>query len=103
MPESRGSGAALPVKGDNVGLPPRPFLYTLDQLAVLLDVSEVSLRQSHVYFEQRSTGVRRKDMMLARNIARPNEKPDWRVAEREFIRWMRTKGFRIYERVTFPS
>lgn len=103
MPESRGTGAALPVKGDSVGLPPRPFLYTLDQLAVLLDVSELALKQTHVYFEGRSTGVRRKDMMLARNIAPSSEKPDWRVAEREFVRWMRTKGFRVYERVTFPS
>jgi hypothetical protein len=100
MGESRGTGVSLPVRGEAVGLPPRPFLYTLDQLAVILDLTETALAH-HVYFEGRNTGVRRKDLMLARNIAPATEKPEWRVAEREFVRWMRTKGFKAYERTTF--
>lgn len=100
MPESRGTGVSLPVKGDPVGLPARPFLYTIDQLAVILDVSDAGMAR-HVYFEGRNTGVRRKDMMIARNIAAPDDKPEWRVVDREFVRWMRSKGYKIYERATF--
>lgn len=103
MGESRGVGAALPVSHDKIGLPPRPFLYTLDQLSVMLDVPEERIRKAYIYFEGRSIGSRSKQLMTARNIAPGNQNPDWRVAEREFIRWMRTKGYRWYERSTFTN
>lgn len=103
MGESRGVGAALPVAHDKIGLPPRPFLYTLDQLSVMLDIPEERIRKGYIYFEGRSIGSRHKDLMVARNIAPANERPDWRVAEREFVRWMRTKGYRYYERATFAN
>lgn len=93
----RGTGIALPSEAPKVGLPTRVFLYTLDQLCVMLDVNEGNLKRDHVYFEGRSVGAKRRDMMIARNIAPPNEKPDWRVAEREFVRWLKFKGFRHYE------
>jgi hypothetical protein len=103
MSGARGAGANLPAGREAIGLPPRPFLYTLDQISVLLDLSETAIKQTHIYFEGRSTGVRRKDLMIARNIAPATEKPEWRVAERELIRWFRHKGFRFYERSTFTS
>lgn len=101
MGESRGVGAALPPGRKSVGLPPRPFLYTLDQISVMLDLSLVSIRQSYIFFEGRSIGSKRKDLMIAQNIAPADQAPEWRVPEREFIRWMRTKGFRHYERSSF--
>lgn len=79
------------------GLPIRPFLYTLDQLSVILDIPIKSLNQN-IYFEGRSIGVRSRALMVARNIASDDSSPDWRVAERELIRWMRLKGFKYYER-----
>lgn len=94
----RGQGIHLPAEGGKIGLPPRVFLYTIDQLGVMLDLSEKTIRGSYLYFEGRSVGARRKDLMIARNIAPATEKPDWRVAEREFIRWMKVKGFRHYDR-----
>lgn len=51
----------------------------------------------YLYFEGRSIGARRRDLMIARNIAPPDQDPEWRVTEREFVRWMKTKGFRYYE------
>lgn len=69
----------------------------------MLDVSELTLKQKYVYFEGRSIGSRANNLMMARNIAPAGEKPDWRVAEREFIRWMRVKGFRYYERSSFTN
>ncbi len=87
----------------SVGLPPRPFLYTIDQISVILDVTEKIVAATYLFFEGRSTGTRNKHLMLARNIAPPDAKPDWRVAERELVRWMKTKGFRYYERGTIGS
>jgi hypothetical protein len=93
----RGTGIALPSEAPKVGLPTRVFLYTLDQLCVMIDLDQKQLERKHVYFEGRSVGARRRDMMLARNIAPPSDKPDWRVAEREFVRWLKFKGYRVYE------
>lgn len=81
-----------------VGLPPRPFLYTLDQLAQILSVELTALRTNYVHFEGRSIGFAAKDTMLARNIAGPNDSPEWRVAEQELVRWMRRRGFKYYDR-----
>lgn len=82
----------------SVGLPVRPFLYTLDQIAMLLVVTQDALERSYLHFDGRHPGARPIDKMLCRNIAPVTEPPDWRVAERELIRWMRRAGFRVYER-----
>jgi hypothetical protein len=37
--------------------------------------------------------------MLARDISPDDaERPDWRVSEKDFVRWLRFKGFRYHER-----
>lgn len=99
----RGAGTALPSGAGKIGLPARVFLFTMDQLSVMLDIDERTILQSYIYFEGRSIGARAKSLMTARNIAQPDEKPDWRVTEREFIRWMRVKGFRYYDRGVFSN
>jgi len=100
MPKTpnRGESVALPPGNNAVGLPYRPFLYTVDQIAVILEVDPKVILRDYLYFEGRSIGSRHKHLMIARNIAPPESKPEWRVAERELIRWMRHKGFRYYER-----
>lgn len=99
----RGEGVNLPANGEKaVGLPPRAFLYTLDQIGVMLDLSAKYIADQYVYFEGRSIGTKYRKLMVAVNIQQDPEKdPDWRVTEREFIRWMRVKGFRYYERGAF--
>lgn len=83
---------------ERVGLPPRPFLYTLDQIASLLSVEELALKTTWIYFEGRSTGMKGVRRMLARNISvDANAKPDWRVADQEFVRWMKQMGYRFYD------
>lgn len=81
---------------EKVGLPVVTFLYTLDQIASMLMMSEHQLASAHVYFHMRSTGAKRKDEMLARNIAKEGDKPDWRVPQAEFVRWLRLKGFKVH-------
>lgn len=97
----RGQGVNLPAGGEKIGIPTRVFLFTTDQLAVMLDLDEKTILTQHLYFDGRSIGSRKKTLMIAVNIAQPEEKPDWRVTEREFIRWMRVKGFKYYERGAF--
>lgn len=84
-------------KREQVGLPMRPFLYTIDQIAALLDMKEQTLKTHYIFFAGRSTGDKSPQHMMARNIAPPDQKPVWRVAEQDFMRWLRMKGFRIYE------
>ena len=98
MTEKRGTAQNLPAQRDRIGLPYRPFLYTTDQIAVLLEVDEKKVKADYLYFEGRSIGVSHRGLMIARNIAPADQPPDWRVAERELIRWMKTKGFKYYER-----
>lgn len=84
---------------ESVGLPPRVFLYTLDQVAELLAMPLRTLRTKHVYFEGYSLGGVKAFLMIARNIAPPgDEKPDWRIAENELVRWMKFKHFRFHAR-----
>lgn len=101
MSELRGSAVNHPPTREKVGLPPRAFLFTLDQIAGMIAITEASLKQAYIYFEGRSTGRRSLDLMIAINIAPENERPVWRVSERELIRWLKKKGFRYYELGTF--
>lgn len=83
---------------EEVGLPSRPFLYTLDQVATLLAIDEDALAQNYVYFDGRSLGAQMPYHLLAHNLARPDTKPEWRITERELVRWLRRKKIRVYER-----
>src|SRR4051794_40780658 len=98
MPEMRGEHPHRPVDPEKIGLPLRPFLYSLDQLSVLLDVPEPTLRANYVHYEGRSIGAATRHLMIARNISPPDNKPEWRIAEREVVRWLKFKGFKVYER-----
>lgn len=84
-----------------VGLPPRPFLYTVDQVASLLNVEKRSVRSSYIFYEGRHVGKQPLDKLKAINIAAPDDRPDWRIPERELIRWMKRKGLRYHERSWF--
>lgn len=83
----------------DLGLPIRPFMYTLDQIAFLLEVKEEYLKNNLLFFEGRSVGVCPKDKMLAIDIS-PDDapRPEWRVTEVHLKRWMRFKGWKIYDR-----
>lgn len=87
----------LNLDGQTVGLPLRPFLYTLDQLATILNVQTKTLREDYIHFEGRSIGNPDRHVLVARNIAPPDQAPVWRVTERELVRWLKLKGFKYYD------
>lgn len=90
----------MPRERDRMGLPLRPFLYTLDQISTLTTLPLQLLKDGYLHYEGRSVGIRPHHLMRAVNIAHTGDKPEWRVEEREFVRWLRFKGFRIYDRST---
>ena len=91
-----------------MGLPPRTFLYTFDQIAALLQVEVATVKNRYIYYDGLNVGAIPRKVMLARNIDPEYRLPtleepegygkaEWRVAEAELIRWLRVMGFRIYD------
>lgn len=90
--------ASLEADRRSINLPVRPFLFTLDQVATLLSITETRLKQGgYLFFANRTPGVHSRDELLALNIAPPNKPAEWRVEERELIRWMKRKGFKVID------
>lgn len=77
-----------------ITLPSHEFFYTLDQVALLLSVGESWLRE-RVYFAGRMPDTHVRDKLLAINLAEANERPKWRVSQRELIRWLARKGYKV--------
>jgi len=88
---------------ESVGLPLRFFLYTLDQIAMMIGMSQTALEAKYIYYGGRSIGRPSPDLIQARNIAPRDEEPDWRVVDREVVRWMRRKGFKVYDTARIPN
>jgi hypothetical protein len=76
----------------------RPFLYTLDQIATLLQVPEATVRKEYIHYDGWSVGAHRQGMLAARNIAPEGKPTEWRVSDRELARWMAKRGFKVYLR-----
>lgn len=74
-----------------------PFLYTLDQIAQILNLTIERLEKVYVVKIRPGGNTSRKDLvggrrMVARNIS-PDSNPDWRISDAEFNRWMKLMGF----------
>lgn len=80
-----------------MGLPFRPFLYTLDQISDLLQIP-LSKLPGVIHYDGRTVGVHQPDTLMARNIMPPDMTPEWRVEELELIRFMKKKGIRTMYR-----
>ena len=80
-----------------VGLPPVVFMFTIDQIAGMLNVGEDVIRARYLYYAERAVGNQHPDELYAVNIA-PRDKPaEWRVSYKEFARYLRKKKVRIYD------
>lgn len=86
-----------------VGLPPNVFLYTLDQVATILSLPVEEFKsKGYVFYEGRSTYIKKTSQMSARNITPdPKDAPVWRILDQELVRWLKLKGFRYYEAGVF--
>lgn len=93
----------MPTRNDSpatmasVGLPPLVFFYTVDQLASMLNVSEDTIMLKYLFFNGRSTGMKKRHEMKAINISPEDEKPNWRVSAKEFVAFLKRMGVSTYE------
>lgn len=85
------------------GLPIREFLYTLDQIAFILNVRVETLNQ-YVWFPDiaggKPQGKRKTQLMKAVNVV-PSDMhahPEWRVPEGQLIQFLKHKNIHVYER-----
>lgn len=83
---------------ERVGLPPRIFMYTADQIATMLELTTADVRNRLFFYDRREPGLTPKSKMRAVNIMPEGETPEWRVTERELLRYLRSRGIKFYER-----
>jgi hypothetical protein len=77
---------------EKMGLPFRPFLYTLSQIQDLLALEDLT---PLLYYDSRTIGIHNPKTIRTINIMPDGVQPEWRVEEAELIRWMRHTGFKI--------
>ena len=81
------------VPGRRIVLPERPFFWTLDQVASILQVSEPWLNKRTTYAGRSlQTG---RAMLRAVNLAEPDDTPVWRISQNELLRWLAHHGVNI--------
>lgn len=76
-----------------IGLPPLLFTFTVDQIASMLSVDEKRVRTHYLFYQGRSVGRQDPRQMKAVNISLHDKLPEWRIAQREFVRYCRKVGF----------
>lgn len=83
-----------------MGLPATPFLYTLDQVAMLLGMSEEDFVSQYIWFAGGSIGRKSPRQIKSVNIAvnTATDTARWRVSQGELIRWCKLMGFTVYSR-----
>lgn len=89
------------------------FLYTLDQVATILGVTTLKQLRDYVHFRDVGKSQTRKRLpkddeaeppagyrMVAIRLrpSKYHQRPEWRVPERELIRYLRSKGLTVYRR-----
>lgn len=82
----------------SVGIPFKSFLYTLEQVADMIQVDLVSFQKKYVHYDSRTPGIKRADKFFARNVSPMGEKPEWRITDTEVLRWFKSKGYKVIER-----
>ncbi|MDP9011125.1 MAG: hypothetical protein M3O41_00450 [Pseudomonadota bacterium] len=79
--------------GSRRGLPVRPFFYTLDQVADMLNVEVSKFRQAYIWKVGAEVGAWQPRYLRAVQLL----PTDWRIGENELLRWMRHTGLYIYD------
>jgi len=78
-------------------LPKKQFLYTLDQVAFILEIKQERLH-AILWYHGRNVGIKPHDKLFCTNIMPEGEPPEWRVPENSLKFWLRSKGVRVARR-----
>ena len=82
-----------------VALPTKAFMYTLEQVASMLEVAPAHFKNRMVFYSGRDRMKPRAEDLVAVNLSKANVAPEWRVGEEELIRWLRIKGIKFNQPV----
>jgi hypothetical protein len=82
----------------NIQLPVRQFMYTVDQIAHMLNCSADTLYKKYIWYTGRDHG-RPGSKLQAINIAplEDGTTADWRIPEENFVFWCRQRGIAFHE------
>lgn len=84
-------------KAARLRLPKHEFFYTLQQICAMLEISQNTLRQYHLYIEGTTKIMWTPKRMRTINVGGEGRSHRLRVSEKEFRRWLTAKGMDIYE------
>lgn len=76
-----------------VGLPDVVFMFTIDQIASMLNVSQDTIMSVYLYYQGRSTGMMARHHMKAINIAAEGQRAEWRVSLESLRTFLKKMGF----------
>ena len=76
-------------------MPYRPFFWSITQIASMMGTRK-GIIEKWCFFRGRSSGVHDKGRLLSVNMAPADEQPFWCVEDREFRRYLRNQGIRLY-------
>ena len=77
------------------GLPRRPFFYTLDQVAEMLNLTVKDLTGSYVWKVGLEVGPWRPRYLRAAQLGGAGG--EWRIGEEELLRWLRYTNLYVYD------
>jgi hypothetical protein len=80
---------------ETVNLPARIFLYSHDQVAYMLDLTEPQLKRL-MFYSGRQFGSAPVNRIATHNIAPREDPPIWRVSEPEIVRYLKKMGYRFH-------
>lgn len=63
----------------------------------MLSLTIPYVKNTLLFYDRREPGLTPKTRLRAINIAPEGETPEWRVTERELIRYLRSRGVKFYE------
>jgi hypothetical protein len=86
---------------ERLGLPPRIFFYTPEQIATMLELELPYVKNTLLFYEKREPGIVPKNRIRAINVAPEGETPVWRISEVSLIQYLKSRGIRFYERGYF--
>lgn len=72
-------------------------MYTIDQVASMLSCTDSYIKNRIGYFQGRTVVSRTPDDLLFINIAKPTDTAEWRCTEKELLRYLKRKGFKVVD------
>ena len=82
----------------DVNFPPREFMFTIQQVCLMLDVSRKYFDERVAFYRGRSVG-RGGGRLRCVNIAAADADPLWRVSETDLKLWLRRKGIAFHTQI----